>query len=231
MGKYHRTKIMAQMAKEFATFVKLPPNATPHTKGVRYLHLVESCTAFHGAIDTVKEGQKYKKRIIVRPSRFRKDLHELYTYHFPKHWSAGCIANREIIKEAQRRAHALEHDRSLAALDWYIRFYKHYFNVFKGSAKPEPGLKPYSRFYQYTFVVIYRQLKAEAAKLNANAKSNADANTNANANTPEDITFEPVIPRPFYPISRHRTIALRAFSTPSLADNTLILLPKYHLIC
>ena len=61
-------------------------------------------------MDEEKEGQKYKKRIVVRPSRFRDGLFELYTYHFPKQWSAACVANREMIKEAQRRAHALEKD-------------------------------------------------------------------------------------------------------------------------
>ena len=53
---------------------------------------------FWGAMDMVKEGQARKKRIIVRPSRFRSGLFELYTYHFPKHWSAACVANRELIK-------------------------------------------------------------------------------------------------------------------------------------
>ena len=55
-------------------------------------------------MDEPKLGQARRKRIIVRPSRFRFGLHELYVYHFPKHWSAACIANRELIKEAQQQA-------------------------------------------------------------------------------------------------------------------------------
>ena len=117
-----------------------------------------------GAMDTRKEGRHYKKRIVVRPSRFRNGLFELYTYHFPKHWSEACIANRELIKEAQRLAHAIEHDHSLEALTWRVRFFNHYFTVVKGGAKPEEGMKRYSRFYQYTYVAIYRQLQAERKK-------------------------------------------------------------------
>jgi hypothetical protein len=133
-------------------------------------------------MDRYDEGQKYKKRVVVRPSRFRKGLHELYIYHFPKHWSAACVANRELIKEAQRQAHALEHDHSIEALEWRIRFFNHYFRVFKGGAKPEPGMKPYSRFYQYTYVAIYRQLKEEAAKQQA-----------LQPQQPEEISFEPIV--------------------------------------
>ena len=162
---------------------------------------------FWGAMDMVKEGQARKKRIIVRPSRFRSGLFELYTYHFPKHWSAACVANRELIKEAQRQAHALEHAHTREALEWRTRFLSHYFRVFKGGkggAKPEPGLKPYSRFYQYTYVAIYRQLQAElqaklqaakekAALSDAYLQHLADASIQPLA---EEVSFEPVTPRP-----------------------------------
>jgi hypothetical protein len=138
-------------------------------------------------MDRYDEGQKYKKRVVVRPSRFRKGLHELYIYHFPKHWSAACVANRELIKEAQRQAHALEHDHSLEALEWRVRFFNHYFRVFKGGAKPEEGMKPYSRFYQYTYVAIYRQLQAERKK----------------AQEPEPVSFEPIEPEQPFRLKKH----------------------------
>ena len=134
-------------------------------------------------MDEPKLGQARRKRIIVRPSRFRFGLHELYVYHFPKHWSAACVANRELIKEAQRQAHALEHDHSIEALEWRVRFFNHYFTVFKGGAKPEPGMKPYSRFYQYTYVAIYRQLK--------DAQQQAQQEKQL-----EEISFEPIVPTP-----------------------------------
>ena len=132
-----------------------------HRRGVCYLVPVVGIDMFWGAMNTHKEGRHYRKHVIVRRvPRRGGQLLQLYTYRFPKSWSAACVANRELIKEAQRRAHALEHDCSYAGIDWHIRFFKHYFRVVKGGAAPEPGMKPYSRFYQYTYVAIYRELKA-----------------------------------------------------------------------
>jgi len=184
---------MNRLASTIATFVQLPAGSTPHTKGVRYFRACTGIDMLWGAMDTFKEGQARKKRIIVRPSRFRDGLFELYTYHFPKKWSEACVANRELIKEAQRRAHALEKDHSLAALEWRLRFFKHYYRVFKGGAQPEPGFKPYSRFYQYTYVAIYRELKKAAEEAQKTSEI-----------TPEDISFEPVIDR--FPMRRHKTL-------------------------
>ena len=182
-------------------FVSLPAGSTPHKRGVHYFHTCAFLTAIRGAVDMAKEGRKCRKRIVVRPSRFRAGLHELYTFHFPKHWSAACVANRELIKEAQRQAHALEHDHSIEALEWRVRFFNHYFRVFKGGAKPEPGMKPYSRFYQYTYVAIYRQLQAECKK----------------AQEPESVSFEPVETEEPFRLKRHviqagRNTILEVFS-------------------
>ena len=153
-----------------------------HRRGVRYLVPITAINMFCGAMNTVKEGYHYKKHIIVRRvPRSGGQLLQVYTYHFPKRWSAACIANRELIKEAQRQAHALEHDHSIEALEWRVRFFNHYFTVFKGGAKPEPGMKPYSRFYQYTYVAIYRQLKAAQQQAQQEKQF-------------EEISFEPIVP-------------------------------------
>ena len=193
MSRHLKNIVIDRLKSTIATFEQLPAGSTPHSKGVRYFRANTGIDMFWGAMDMVKEGQARKKRIIVRPSRFRSGLFELYTYHFPKHWSAACVENREIIKEAQRRAHALEKDCTAEGLEWRIRFLMHYFRVFKGGAKPEPGLKPYSRFYQYTYVAIYRQLKAAAQK----AKEEEEVEI-------EEISFEPIDFRP----------RLQAFSSP-----------------
>ena len=190
-----------------ATFVNLPAG-TPHSRGVRYFRIDLCIKMLWGAMDSVKEGQKYKKRIVVRPSRFWDGLFELYTYHFPKTWSAACVANREMIKEAQRQAHALEHSSTPEALEWRIRFFRHYFNVVKGHAAPEPGMKRYSRFYQYTYVAIYRALqaaKAESAKPKEQQPTITDAYLHHLA---EDVTFEPIKVCSFQgnSIARYRSI-------------------------
>ena len=187
-----KTIVINRLKWDGFDFVSLPRSATPHKRGVHYFHACVGVKALWGAMDTRKEGQHYKKRIVVRPSRFRDGLFELYTYHFPTRWSAACVANRELIKEAQRRAHALEHDHSVEALEWRLRFFRHYFRVFKGGAKPEPGLKRYSRFYQYTYVAIYRQLQAEARK------------TQQPDPQIDQISFEPVEFRP----------SIRSFASP-----------------
>ena len=207
MSKHLKTIIIKRLSSTIATFVELPAG-TRHARGVRYFRANTLIKMLWGAMDMEKEGRKYKKRIVVRPSRFRDGLFELYTYHFPTHWSPACVANRELIKEAQRRAHILEHDYSSAGLEWRIRFFRHYFRVFKGGAKPEEGLKPYSRFYQYTYVSIYRQLQKEAA---AKAEETSIP-------TPEDVSFEPLID-PF-PLRRLRplSVPLQSLSSPVITD-------------
>ena len=173
-------------------FESLPAGSTPHARGVKYFRANLGIDMLWGAMDLEQEGQKYKKRIVVRPARFRDGLFELYTYHFPKKWSEACMANREMIKAAQRRAHALEKDYSPEGLEWRIRFFQHYFRVFKCGGKPEEGFKAYSRFYQYTYVAIYRQLKEEAQKANEKEVEI------------EEISFEPIDFRP----------RLREFASP-----------------
>ena len=187
MPRHLKTHVLSRLNSAISYF--LPPSdvSALHTRGVRYFVPVDGIEAFWGAMNTVKEGRRYRKHIIVRHAPEHNGLLQLYTYHFPKHWSAACAANRELIKEAQRQAHALEHDHSIEALEWRVRFFNHYFRVFKGGAKPEAGMKPYSRFYQYTYVAIYRQLQAERKK----------------AAEPEPVSFEPVTTERTFCLKRH----------------------------
>ena len=199
MARHLKTKVFLRLKDTVFLPVPSPFVSTHRARGVRYLNPVLPIKFYYGAMSTVKEGRKYRKHIIVRRVPRYGDLHQLYTYHFPKAWSAACVANRELIKEAQRRAHALEHDHSTAALEWHIRFLKHYFRVFKGGAKPEPGFKPYSRFYQYTYVAIYRELKAASQK----AQEPVEEPVN-------DVTFDPIDQRPLRALRRYPLCALTA---------------------
>ena len=158
-----------------------------HRRGVRYFVPVTGIDMLWGAMNTVKEGYHFRKHIIVRRlPRRGGQLLQLYTYHFPKTWSAACLANRELIKTAQRMAHALEHDHSLAAMEWRIRFFRHYFRVFQCGEAPETGMKRYSRFYQYTYVAIYRELQA--------ARRKALEPATVSEPLSEDLSFEPLSP-------------------------------------
>ena len=180
--------------------------AASHARGVRYIVPVAGVDFFYGAMNMVKEGRKYHKHIIVRrvPRNGARFL-QLYTYHFPKTWSAACVANRELIKEAQRRAHALEHACTREALEWQLRFFFHYFRVFRCGEQPEPGMKRYSRFYQYTYVAIYRQLKA--AQQAAQEPAHTEWPSCSGSKPAEEVTFDPIDYRPLrarrtYPLQR-----------------------------
>ena len=202
MSRHLKTRIVSRLSCVISYYVPNSDVSASHTRGVRYFVPLDGAEFIWGAMNTVKEGRKYRKHIVIRPYSGHCKVMQLYTYHFPKTWSAACVANREIIKEAQRRAHALEHDHSIAALEWRIRFLNHYFKVFKGGARPEPGFKPYSRFYQYTYVAIYRELKArqqaalQSAQFVPNTAQNAaEQITQSLPPTADDVAFEPIINR------------------------------------
>lgn len=236
MSKHLKNIVISRLKDTVATFVTLPPDASPHTKGVRYFRSCIGIEGLWGAMNTQKEGAQRRKHIIVRPSRFRPGLFELYTYHFPKHWSAACVANRELIKLAQRQAHALERDHSMETLEWRVRFLMHYFRVFKGHQQPEPGLKPYSRFYQYTYVSIYRALQSARdaqtipsthtkntptthtqntlttqATHYAQNTQNTQQNQEPSHPIPTDITFDPIPIRRLQSFVRRRQAFNRVF--------------------
>ena len=217
MARHLKTSVISDLTSTVFRAVPSPAVSTCHARrGVRYFEPIVAIKFFCGIMNSHKKGQKYRKHIIVRRAPHFKGLHQLYTYHFPKTWSAACVANRELIKLAQKRAHALEHDHSFVGIEWRIRFFKHYYRVFKGGAAPEPGLKPYSRFYQYTYVAIYRELKAAAQQ----AAQQASRQIDSAQPTAEEITVAPLEQRSIR-FSRPLSAAHRVFlnhGVPSYSD-------------
>ena len=226
MSRHLKTSIINRLSATCGTFVPRSKFSVPLARGVRYFEPVTCINALWGAMNTAKEGQHYRKHIILRHCKYRYGYLQCYTYHFPTHWSAACVANRELIKQAQRYAHSLEHDHSYAALEWRMRFFRHYYRVVKGGHAPEPGLKAYSRFYQYAYVCIYRDLKAEqqsrlqsaSQKASLGAQNESSASVSASQTTSNDlkqhqttsndISFSPIDLNPsrhFTPAFRHRT--------------------------
>ena len=203
MSRHLKSIVKNRLNSIISRYVPNAEVSASHRRGVCYLEFTLGIDMYYGIMNSRKEGRHYNKHIIVRRApRWGGKLHQLYTYHFPKTWSAACVANRELIKTAQKIAHALEHDYSLASLEWRIRFFRHYFRVFKGGAAPEPGMKAYSRFYQYTFVAIYRELKAaqqpsaepsltsaESSQFAAEQPSPSSAEP---ATLAEDLSFVPI---------------------------------------
>ena len=179
MPKHLKTTIFSLLTSTLFQEVPSPAVSPVRARGVRYLYPIDGINYYCGMMNSHKQGQKYRKHIIVRRVPRFGGLHQLYTYHFPKTWSAACVANRELIKTAQKLAHALEHDYSQEGIEWRLRFFHHYFHVVKGGAKPEPGLKPYTRFYQYVYVCIYRDLKSAAQQAAAQEASLAEQPTAA----------------------------------------------------
>ena len=229
MSKHLKTTIFLTLTSTLFQEVHSTAVSKVHARGVRYLYPIDGINYYCGMMNSHKQGQKYRKHIIVRRVPRFGGLHQLYTYHFPKTWSAACVANRELIKTAQKLAHALEHDYSPEGIEWRLRFFHHYFHVVKGGAKPEPGLKPYTRFYQYVYVSIFRDLKSAAQESSLAQNASAEQSllsapcvsaespspitislspsTEPSLPTPEDISFVPIDPRP---LRSRRTYPLNA---------------------
>ena len=216
MSRHLKTRTQMGMSGIIDHYVALQPNSTPRARGVHYFVPIVCYKYYWGAMNSVKEGHRYEKHIVVRRMPYAQGLLQLYTYHFPKTWSAACIANRELIKQAQRQAHALEHAHTAEALEWRVRFLMHYFRVFKGGEQPEPGLKPYSRFYQYTYVCIYRHLQQiaqraqEKSAFQEESPSLSASHDNA-ASSPSDISFDPIPLRRLQSFARRRQAFSRVF--------------------
>ena len=236
MSKHLKTTIFLTLTSTLFQEVPSPAVSKVHARGVRYLYPIDGINYYCGMMNSHKTGQKYRKHIIVRRVPRFGGLHQLYTYHFPKTWSAACVANRELIKTAQKLAHALEHDYSPEGIEWRLRFFHHYFHVVKGGAKPEPGLKPYTRFYQYVYVCIYRDLKSAAqnaslaaqqslAVQNASAEQSLLSAPCVSAESLSFATSRPELAAADYPhtvlSTSRRCLAEPSLAEPSLAQQSL----------
>ena len=197
MRKYLKTRVIERLSATCATFVSLPPDVTPFSKGVRYFTTVDGIKTIRGAMDLIREGRKYHKRIVVRPSRHRKGLHELYTYHIPKAWSKACQDNRALMHEARLQAHAIERDHSLAALEWRVQHLTNYYN-------PKDGIKPYARLFHYVYFVLQRDMRAAKTEpsivpteTSEPSSSSSAQNVRAAVSSPTEVSFEPIVTIPF----------------------------------
>ena len=130
----------------------------------------------HGAIDSVKEGQARRARLVCRwrpqgPQSYApggSKLHELFYMRFHEGpWSEGATRNREMIKAAQRMAHDIErvcyHPEEFGEEDiaqakiWQEKYAEYLKTIPKGS-------NCYKHFYGWMFTEIYRGVRSERMK-------------------------------------------------------------------
>lgn len=124
---------------------------------------VDGIKSVWGAIDSVKEGQENRRRLVVRRHEYTENnydengskWHELFYYHFHEGaWSDGATRNREMIKAAQRTAHDIESKPELAQEreEWIARYAAYRATIPEGS-------KRYYHFYQFVYVTILREMR------------------------------------------------------------------------
>ena len=124
---------------------------------------VDGIKTVWGAIDSVKEGQENRRRLVVRRHEYTENnydengskWHELFYYHFHEGaWSDGATRNREMIKAAQRTAHDIESKPELAQEreEWIARYAAYRATIPEGS-------KRYYHFYQFVYVTILREMR------------------------------------------------------------------------
>lgn len=117
---------------------------------------------WRGALDTRKTGQAKRERLV---SRLRKgsDGHQIYPMQMHEGpWSEGATRNRELMKTAQREAHAIERaakhpEQASAELLAKASMWQTRFDEYKSTKKP--GDRQYATLYTYTYVHLYRELK------------------------------------------------------------------------
>lgn len=116
-----------------------------------------------GALDSKKYAQTHGKRLVSRYRNGENGEHQVYFMQLHEGaWSEGATKNRELIKAAQTRAHAIEKaarkpeecdpDLVAEAAQWKERF-----EAYRASLAE--GEKGYASLYTYTYVQIYREMK------------------------------------------------------------------------
>jgi len=114
-----------------------------------------------GALDSRRTGQAKRERLV---SRYRNgENHQVYPMKMHEGpWAEGATANRELMKSAQREAHAIERaakhpEQAPAELLAKADLWQKRFDEYKSTKMP--GDKQYATLYTYTYVHLYRELK------------------------------------------------------------------------
>ena len=135
---------------------------------------------WRGALDSRKTGQAKRERLISRYRKGSGDNHQVYPMKMHEGpWAPGATANRELMKSAQREAHAIERaakhpDQAsaeyLAKADmWQKRFAEY-------KSTKTPADRQFATLYTYTYTHLYRELKVNGVLSNlAELKAHKEA--------------------------------------------------------
>lgn len=127
---------------------------------VKYNVAIDS---WRGALDSRKTGQAKRERLVSRYRKGSGETHQVYPMQMHEGaWSEGATANRELMKSAQREAHAIERaakhpEQASAELLAKASMWQTRFDEYKSTKKP--GDRQYATLYTYTYVHLYRELK------------------------------------------------------------------------
>lgn len=114
-----------------------------------------------GAVDSRKDGQAKRERLISRYRNGKAHQYPMKMHEGP--WAEGATANRELMKSAQREAHAIENaakypEQASAEMLVKASMWQQRFAEYKSTKKRSD--KQYATLYTYTYSHLYRELKA-----------------------------------------------------------------------
>lgn len=119
---------------------------------------------WRGTLDSRKTGQAKRERLVSRYRKGSGENHQVYPMKMHEGpWAEGATHNRELMKTAQREAHAIERAalHPELATPEYINLaaeWKQRFAEYKATKKPAD--KQFATLYTYTYSHLYRSLKA-----------------------------------------------------------------------
>lgn len=135
---------------------------------------------WRGPLDSRKTGQAKRERLVSRYRKGSGENHQVYPMKMHEGpWSEGATRNRELMKNAQREAHAIERaakhpelatpEYLTLAAEWQKRFAEY-------KSTKRPGDRQFATLYTYTYSHLYRELKVGEVLDLVKAKSQAKTN-------------------------------------------------------
>lgn len=132
---------------------------------------------WRGPLDSRKTGQAKRERLVSRYRKGSGENHQVYPMKMHEGpWSEGATKNRELMKTAQREAHAIERaakhpelasaEYLTLAAEWQKRFAEY-------KSTKRPGDRQFATLYTYTYSHLYRELKVGTVLDHIKAKADA----------------------------------------------------------